>query len=360
MDVPPPAAGTIASEPYGTARDGSAVSLHTLRNARGTTVRFIDYGGIVTAIETRDRAGCFADVVLGCGSLADYEVTSGHFGALTGRYANRIGGARFVLNGREYRLDANNGPNTLHGGRHGLDKLVWSVAPDPGLLRAELSCTSPDGDQGFPGKLDVRVTYALSEDDAFAMTYEARTDRDTVLNLTNHTYWNLAGNGSGSIADHIVLIDADSYTPVDAVLIPTGEIASVAGTPLDFRKPTPIGARIASTFPQMLRAHGYDHNYVLNKPTGALGLAARVHDPKTGRILEVLTTEPGMQFYSGNFLDGSVAGSAGVAYRQTAGFALETQHFPDSPNRPEFPSTVLKPGEVFRSATVFRFGTDAP
>ena len=353
----------IESAAFGTTGDGRPVERYTLRNRAGVLVQFMSYGGIVTRIETPDRAGRMADITLGFASAADYQQPhAGSFGALIGRYANRIGGARFSLDGTEYRLSANDGENSLHGGAHGFNRAVWTVAPHQSAagIGAVLAHVSPDGDEGYPGALRVTVRYTLTEENEFHIEYEATTDRPTVLNLTNHAYFNLAGEGSGSIADHLLRIDADHYTPIDAQLIPSGEIAPVAGTPLDFRQPVPIGARLRSPDEQMRRARGYDHNFVLNKPSqGALSLAARVHEPRSGRILEVMTTEPGVQFYSGNMLDGTLAGCGGGTYRQTDGFALETQHFPDSPNHPKFPSTVLRPGEVFRSRTAWRFLTDS-
>lgn len=356
------AKAAVEKTAFGSTRDGRAVDLYTLRNTGGLTVRFMSYGGIITRVEVPDRTGRVADITLGFDSLADYEQRgAAHFGALIGRYANRIGGAKFSLDGHEYRLAANNGPNSLHGGTLGFNAAVWRVEPRelPHSVGAILLHVSPDGDEGYPGTLSLVVGYTLTDNNELHIDYEATTDKPTVVNLTNHAYFNLAGNASGSVADHLVAINADHYTPIDAILIPTGAVEPVAGTPLDFRHLVPIGARLRSSQEQMVRARGYDHNFVLNKPAeGALSLAARVHDPRYGRILEVLTTEPGLQFYTGNFLDGTLVGSAGTTYRQTDGFALETQHFPDSPNQPNFPSTELRPGQVFKSRTVFRFLTD--
>ena len=355
--------GAIETAAFGATREGQPVTRYTLRNRSGIAIAFISLGGIVTRIEAPDRAGRIANVTLGFASVADYEQPhAGSFGALIGRYANRIGHARFALDGTEYRLSANDGDNSLHGGARGFNRAVWTVAARESAagIGALLTHTSPDGDQGFPGTLRVTVGYTLTANGEFHIEYEAATDRPTVLNLTNHAYFNLAGEGSGSVADHLLQIAADRYTPVDAALIPTGETALVAGTPLDFRRPVPIGARLRSAHEQMRRARGYDHNFVLSKRAGGeLSLAARVHEPQSGRILEVLTTEPGVQFYSGNMLTGALVGGGGASYRQTDGLALETQHFPDSPNRPDFPSTVLRPGEVFRSRTVWRFLTDS-
>ena len=350
--------GTIENRPYGTTRQGKAVTLHTLRNAAGITVSFLDYGGVIAEIVTPDRDGRAANITLGCRSLAEYEAATTYFGALIGRYANRIGGARFRLDGKEYQLAANHGRNSLHGGTRGFDKHVWTVTPEASGAAATLETISPDGEEGYPGTLSVRVTYTLTDDDVLRIDYTATTDRTTVLNLTNHAYFNLAGNGAGSIAGHLLQINAEHYTPVDEGLIPTGAIEPVTGTPLDFRSQTPIGARLRSPFPQMVRAHGYDHNFVLTRDAPGLSFAARAYDPESGRILDCYTTEPGMQLYTGNFLNGGVVGSAGTTYRQTDGFTLETQHFPDSPNRPEFPTTVLREGETFASRTEFRFCCD--
>jgi len=350
---------------YGTTKDGKAVEIYTLTNDHGMEVRFLTYGGVVTEIDAPDRDGHLADVVLGFRTLEEYETNSAkiYFGALIGRYANRIGQGRLTLDGQEHKFVANNGPNTLHGGTVGFDKQVWHVEPLAAAdgAGATLTLTSPDGQEGFPGTLKVRVTYTLTNDDAFRIAYEAETDKDTVLNLTNHSYFNLGGNGSGTVADQILTINADRFTPTDKTLIPTGELVSVAGTPMDFRTATPIGARLRSSFQPMVYAQGYDHNWVLNKPSpDALSFAARAYDPRSGRVLDCYTTEPGVQIYTGNFLDGAYVGSAGTTYRQTDAFTLETQHFPDSPNKPQFPTTELKPGQTFHSETVFRFGTDSP
>lgn len=355
-------AGHIETSPYGTTADGKQVDLYTLTNDRGMTVKFMAYGGIITEIDVPDRDGQVGNVVLGFPTLADYVAKNGniHFGALIGRYANRIGGARFSLDGQEYRLDPNDHGNTLHGGTDGYDRRVWAVRPKDDGTAATLLLTSPDGDQHFPGTLKLAVTYTLTDEDELRIDYQATTDKDTVVNFTNHTYFNLAGNGSGPVTDHILQVHASHYTPVNGTMIPTGEIAPVDGTPLDFRQPVPIGARLTSGFAQMVAAHGYDHNWILDKPQGdPMPLAARVYDPRSGRIVEVRTTEPGLQVYTGNFLDGSAVGSAGTTYRQTAALTLETQHYPDSPNQPGFPTTELKPGQTFRSTTVFRFSTDS-
>jgi len=357
------AAATLEREAYGATQGGQAVELFSLTNDHGLRVRFLSYGGIIIEIEVPDRAGRLDNIALGLRSLRDYETLPGHFGAITGRYANRIGGAQFTLGGQTFRLIANNGANTLHGGPNALDRQVWTVspAPVPNGVAAVLSYVSPDGDQGFPGTLTTRVTYTLTNDNALRIDYVSSTDKDTVINFTNHSYFNLAGNGSGSVADQLLLVNTDRYTPVGLDLIPTGEIASIDGTPLDFRQLLPIGARLNSAFQQMVYARGYDHNFVLNKGSGdGLTFAARAYDPRTGRIMDCFTTEPAVQVYTSNGMNGSVVGSSGATYRQTEAFTLETQHFPDSPNKPNFPTTELKPGQEFRSTTIFRFATDTP
>ena len=356
------AAATLDHAPYGTTQDGQAVDIYTMTNEHGLHVRFLSYGGVITEINAPNRAGRLDNIVLGLGTLREYETLPGHFGAITGRYANRIGGAQFTLNGQTYHLIANNGPNTLHGGPNALDHRVWTVSPltTPKGVAATLSYASPGGDQNFPGTLTTQVTYTLTNDDVLQIVYVASTDKDTVINFTNHSYINLAGNGSGSITDQLLLVNADRYTPTGPDQIPTGEIAPVEGTPLDFRQMIPIGARLHSAFQQMVYARGYDHNFVLNKPTGgAMTFAARAYDPRSGRLIDCFTTEPGVQVYTSNGMNGSIVGSSGTTYRQTEGFTLETQHFPDSPNKPNFPSTELKPGQEFRSTTIFRFATDA-
>jgi aldose 1-epimerase len=357
------AAATLDQAPYGTTQGGQAVDIFTMTNDHGLRVRFLSYGGIITEIDVPDRAARLDDIVLGLKTLREYETLPGHYGAITGRYANRIGGAQFTLGGQSYHLIANNGVNTLHGGPNALDHQVWTVSPTPAPdgIAATLSYVSKDGDQNFPGTLTTHVTYALTNDNALRIDYVASTDKDTVINFTNHSYFNLAGNGSGSAADQMLLVNADRYTPAGPDQIPTGEIAQVEGTPFDFRQMMPIGARLHSAFQQMVYAHGYDHNFVLNKGPGeSITFAARAYDPRTGRIIDCFTTEPGVQVYTSNGMNGSVVGSSGTTYRQTEAFTLETQHFPDSPNKPNFPSTELKPGQEFHSTTIFRFSTDAP
>jgi aldose 1-epimerase len=344
---------------FGKTKDGQPVGIYTLTNTGGMEVAITNYGGVVVSIKTPDRSGKFADVVLGFDTFDAYLNNTPFFGALVGRYGNRIAKARFTLDGHEYHLAANDNGNTLHGGLKGFDKRLWqakdvSTKEIPAL---ELTCLSKDGEEGFPGNLSVTVTYSLTPKNELKIDYAATTDKDTVLNLTNHSYFNLAGQGERDILSHLMMINADRFTPVDATLIPTGELKSVAGTPLDFRKPTAIGARIDADDQQMKFGRGYDHNFVLNRKGGELILAARVTEPSSGRVLEVLTTQPGLQFYTGNFLDGTIHGKAGKVYPRRSAFCMETQHFPDSPNQPQFPTAVLKPGEHFQSTTVFRFST---
>jgi aldose 1-epimerase len=346
----------VTRQPFGATPSGEAVELFTLTNAHGMEVRVMTYGGIIVSLKVPDRSGTPGDVVLGYDSLAGYLKDSPYFGAIVGRYGNRIAKGRFTLDGREYRLATNNGPNHLHGGIRGFDKVVWRAEPfdDARGAGVVLSHTSPDGDEGYPGTLNAKVTYALTDRNELRIDYEATTDRPTPVNLTQHSYFNLAG--AGDILDHELMIAADSFTPVDSTLIPTGIIAPVAGTPFDFRTPHPIGERIGAANEQLRFGGGYDHNFVLTRPDGGLALAARVSDPASGRTLEIRTTEPGLQFYSGNFLDGSITGKRGVVYAHRTGLALETQHFPDSPNHPAFPPTLLIPGQAYRSTTMWTFG----
>lgn len=334
------------------------MELFTLKNPAGMEVRVTNYGGIVTSLKVPDREGKFDDVVLGYDSLAGYLKSTPYFGAIVGRYANRIGKAQFALDGKTYQLAANDGPNTLHGGIKGFDKAVWQADTfeRPGESGLVLTLVSPDGEEGFPGAVALKVTYTLTDKNELAFDYHATTGKPTIINLTHHGYFNLGGAGAGDILGHELTINADRFTPVDATLIPTGVLASVAGTPFDFRSKTAIGARIDANDPQIKLGGGYDHNYVLNRQGSELVLAARVEEPQTGRLMEVSTTEPGMQLYTGNFLDGSITGKSGHAYRRRNGLCLETQHFPDSPNKPAFPSTTLRPGEEFNSRTVYRFG----
>lgn len=348
----------VVRSSFGTLPDGTAVDLYTLTNAGGMEVHVTNYGGIITSIKTPDRDGKLGDITLGYDSLQGYLQGTAYFGAIVGRYANRIGKAQFKLDGHTYKLPANNGPNTLHGGITGFDKAVWKAEPfeKPGEVGIVFTHTSPDGDQGFPGALATQVTYTLTDRNELAFDYKATTDKPTVVNLTQHAYFNLAGEGSGDVLGHEVIIHADRYTPVDSTLIPLGKLASVEGTSLDFRNKTAIGARIDSDHPQMKLGNGYDHNYVVNRQGNELVLAARVEEPTTGRVMEVRTTEPGVQFYTGNSLDGTI-GKSNHAYDRRNGLCLETQHFPDSPNKPGFPTTTLRPGEEYHSRTVYRFTT---
>jgi aldose 1-epimerase len=351
---------TVTQTAYGETPDGEQVDRYTLTNTRGATMRVLTYGGVVQKLHVPDRRGRFANVVLGYRSVQQYaDEDDPYLGAIIGRYGNRIAEGRFTLDGTTYELPVNNGPNSLHGGARGFDDRVWDAAPvrRSGHVGVRLRLASEDGDQGYPGRLSVTVTYRLLNSNAVRIRYRATTSAPTVVNLTQHTYFNLQGAGTGDVYDHDLRIHANRYTPVGPTLIPTGRLAPVRGTPFDFRRPKPIGRDIRTRNRQILRAQGYDHNFVLNGGSG-LRPAARAHDPVSGRVLTVLTTEPGLQFYSGNFLDGTLVGTRGRVYRQGDGFALETQHFPDSPNQPGFPPTVLRPGEVYDSTTVWRFTVD--
>ncbi|MFF5605314.1 aldose epimerase family protein [Streptomyces cellulosae] len=351
--------GGPVRELFGRLADGTRVDRWTLENG-GTRMEVLSYGGIVHSLEVPDRRGRYANVSLGLRTLEEYVASSPYFGALIGRYGNRIDKGTFTLGGTRYQLSVNDGENSLHGGAQGFDKRVWDVEPftrgsDVGLY---LYYTAVDGEMGYPGTLRTKVTYTLTRDGDWRIDYEAVTDRPTVVNLTSHVYWNLAGEGSGSILDHELSIPASRYTPVDAGLIPTGELAKVAGTPFDFRRAKPVGRDIRTAHRQLLYGQGFDHNWVLDKGvTARPGHAATLRDPASGRTLRIATNEPGLQFYSGNFLDGTLTGTGGRIYRQGDGLCLETQHFPDSPNQPSFPSTVLRPGETYRTTTVHTFGT---
>ena len=349
--------GVPQRESFGKTRGGEAVEIYTLRNRRGAEARVTTYGGAVVSLKVPDRAGKFDDVLLGFDDLEGYLKTTTYVGSLVGRYANRIAKGRFSLNGTEYTLATNNGENHLHGGVRGFDKVVWKARPLParGGQALELTYVSKDGEEGYPGNLTVRVVYTLTDANELRIDYHATTDRDTVVNLTNHNYYNLAGQGNGDILGHLLMVNASRFTPTDAGAIPTGELRPVRGTPFDFTRPTAIGARINQDEEQLKLGKGYDHNFVVNGRAGTLRLAGRVTEPTTGRAMEVWTTEPGMQLYTGNYLDGSDIGKGGKPYRQRYGFCLETQHYPDSPNRPEFPSTVLRRGGRFRSTTVYKF-----
>ena len=348
---------------YGRTAAGEAVEEYTLTNAQGMEIKFITYGGILTEINAPDRRGRFVNVALGFDRLDKYEGEHPYFGAITGRYANRIAKATFDLDGKTYSLAANDGPNALHGGNIGFDRRIWSAreVEVTGSVAVELSYVSGDGEEGFPGRLDVSVTYSLTDTNELRIDYSTATDAPTVVNLTNHSYFNLMGEGEGVVDSHILTLNADEYIPTDATQIPTGEAAAVAGTPFDFRRPRVIGSGQRSAHPQIVMARGYDHTFVLKRDglaDGELGFAARLYEPGCGRVMEVWTSEPSIQFYAGNNLDATLAGASGRLYRQSDGLALETQHFPDSPNQPQFPSTVLRPGSRFQSSTVYRFSTD--
>lgn len=350
----------VKKESFGRMADGQSVDIYTLTNSNGAEARITNYGGIVVSLKMPDRSGAFDDVVLGFNTLDGYlKAPTVYFGALIGRYGNRIAKGRFTLNGKEYKLATNNNENHLHGGIRGFDKVLWHARPLSGNAGAALELTYPskDGEEGYPGNLSVRVVYTLTDANELKIDYMATTDRDTVVNLTHHSYFNLAGEGNGDILQHELQIEADQFTPVDATLIPTGELRKVAGTPFDFTQPTVIGARIGADDEQLKFGNGYDHNWVLRGTMGQLRQAARVTEAKSGRVMEVWTTEPGIQFYSGNFLDGTLTGKRGKIYQQRFGLCLETQHFPDSPNKPNFPSTVLRKGGRYETHTVYKFST---
>ena len=358
----PTVASSVVRAPFGRLADGKPADLFTLTNARGIEVRLTSYGGIITSLRTPDRSGRFDDIALGYDSLSGYLRDTPYFGAIVGRYGNRIARGRFTIDGTTYRLAINNGPNTLHGGLRGFDKVVWNAEPfrNAGGVGVVLEYTSADMEEGYPGTLRTRVTYTLTDDNRLIVDYLATSDKPTPINLTQHSYWNLAGDGTRDILGHELTINADAMTQVDSTLIPTGEITPVAGTPFDFRTSMPIGLRIDQRQNTQIRyGGGYDHNFVLNRGRAtpdSLLHAARVFEPTTGRTLDVFTTEPGMQFYTGNFLDGGITGKSGHIYHYRYGLALETQHYPDSPNHPNFPSTILRPGQQYKTRTVFAFG----
>lgn len=343
----------IKVEPFGKTADGQAVDVVTMTNGKGIEAKVITYGGIIISLKAPDREGKPGDIALGFDNLDGYLRGHPYFGAIIGRYGNRIGAGKFVLDGVEYKLAVNNGPNHLHGGIKGFDKVVWKIElaqakGDEAILK--LSYLSKDGEEGYPGNLRCTVTYTLTADNELKIRYEATTDKATVLNLTNHSYWNLAGQGNGDILGHELMLNADRYTPVDEGLIPTGELKSVKGAPMDFTRPMAIGSRI-----KQVDIGGYDHNFVLNGKAGKMQLCATVYEPTSGRAMEIRTTEPGVQFYTGNFLDGTLTGKDGKVYKKHYAFCLETQHFPDSPNKPNFPSVVLRPGEKYDTTTVHKF-----
>jgi aldose 1-epimerase len=355
ISTPPTEKGQISQQPFGQTADGVAVELYKLRNSKGVEAGICNYGGLVIFLKVPDRNGRLGDVVLGYDSLAEYLKDSPYFGALIGRYGNRIAKGKFTLDGKEYTLAINNGPNALHGGKKGFDKVVWQprLLASPEGPALQLRYESADGEEGYPGNLTVEAVYTLTDDNALRLDYTATTDKDTILNLTHHSYFNLAAQGD--ILNHQVMMPADKFTPVDSTLIPTGELRPVAGTPFDFRTPTAIGARIGQDDEQLKFGGGYDHNWVISKAPGQLGLMARVYEPTSGRVMEVWSTEPGLQFYSGNFLDGKNKGKGGWVYQYRNGFCMEPQHFPDSPNKPNFPSVVLKPGQVYRNTIIYKF-----
>jgi aldose 1-epimerase len=352
---------SITHKSFGATHDGTPVEIYTLRNENGMEARIMTYGGIIQSIKVPDRNGNFGDVTLGYDTLDGYLTNSPYFGALIGRYGNRIAKGHFTLDGQEYTLATNNGVNSLHGGLKGFDKVVWNVAEveveDEGP-ELKLTYLSKDGEEGYPGNLQVTATYKLmAKENSLQLKFKATTDKDTVVNLTAHSYFNLDGGG-GDVLNQVVYIDADRYTPVDSTLIPTGELALVAGTPFDFRTPTAIGTHISDDNEQLKFGGGYDHNWVVNHPMGKLALDARVTDPANGRVFEIWSTEPGLQFYSGNFLDGTIKGKGGVPYPHRGTFVMEPQHFPDSPNQPNFPSTLLHPGEVYHNTIIYKFSTE--
>jgi aldose 1-epimerase len=365
MPVPNNTIGTITQGAFGFTVARTPVDIYTLRNGRGAVARIITYGGIVQSLKVPDKNGNLDDIVLGYDNLDGYLTNNPYFGCLVGRYGNRIGGGKFKLEGKTYTLATNNGPNSLHGGIVGFDKVIWkakmwNTLDGPAL---ELNYVSKDGEEGFPGTLKVTAIYTLTENNELHLNFTATTDQPTVCNLTHHSYFNLRGQGNGDILGHEVYINADKFTPVDKDLITTGELKPVDGTPFDFRKPVAIGARINDPDPQLQFGPGYDHNWVINKPLDKEGkpqldklcLQARVYEPTTGRVMEVWSTEPGLQFYAGNFLDGSIVGKEGKVYPRRSGFCMEPQHYPDSPNKPMFPSTELKPGETYQTTIVYRF-----
>jgi aldose 1-epimerase len=353
-------AQTVTKQSFGKTADGQNIDIYTLRNAHGVEAKITNYGGILVSLKVPDRNGKFDDVVLGFNDLDSYLTKNNpYFGAIIGRYGNRIAKGRFKLNGVEYKLAVNNGENHLHGGVKGFDKVVWTghetqTKAGPAVV---LNYLSKDGEEGYPGNLRVTVVYTLTSEDELKIDYSATTDKDTVTNLTHHSYFNLAGEGNGDILNHIVTINADRFVPTDAGSIPTGELRSVAGTPFDFLKPTAIGARINQDDEQLKLGNGYDHTWVINGRAGTMRLAATAYEATSGRVMQVWTTEPGVQFYTGNFLDGTLTGKSGKVYARRNGFCFETQHFPDSPNQPSFPTTTLRKGQTYKSTTIYRFSS---
>jgi aldose 1-epimerase len=350
----------VRKESFGKTGDGRPVDLYTLTNAHGVEVRAMTYGGIIVSLRVPDKSGNLGDIVLGHEKAEGYMPNPTYFGVIVGRYANRIANGTFTLDGVKYTLPKNDGPNSLHGGTEGFNQKIWEAKEFKNAkgVGVAFSYLSKDGEEGYPGNLKVNVSYTLTDENKLIVDYEATTDKATPINLSQHSYFNLAGEGSGDILGHHLMLNADRFTPVDKTLIPTGELRPVKGTPFDFTKPTAIGARINQDDEQLVVGKGYDHNWVLNRKGDGLSLAARVHEPTSGRVLEVFTTEPGIQFYSGNFLDGTITGKQGHVYKLRYGLCLETQHFPDSPNHPDFPSPILRPGKKFQSQTVFKFSTE--
>ena len=347
----------IQKQPFGKTADGTAVELYTLTNANGLEAKIMTYGGIVVSLKIPDRKGTLGDVVLGYDDLEGYLNNNPFFGALVGRYANRIAKGKFTLDGRLFSLVQNDGENHLHGGTRGFDKVVWQARPvnSKNGVGLKLTYLSKDGEEGYPGNLFITVVYTLTGNNELKIVYSATTDKKTIVNLTHHSYFNLAGSGAGDILGHELMLNAERFTPIDKGSIPTGELRSVKGTPMDFTRPTSIGAMINQNDEQITFGSGLDHNWVLNKKGRELSLAARVYEPTTGRVMEVYTTEPGIQFYTGNFLDGTIRGKGGKVYLRRSGFCLEAQHFPDSPNKPNFPPVVLAPGQKYSQTTVYKF-----
>ena len=349
----------VTKESFGKTADGQQVDLYTLHNTRGAEAKITNYGAIVTSLKVADRNGKFDDVVLGFNDFDSYLKNDPYFGAIVGRYGNRIAKGRFTLNGVEYKLATNNGENHLHGGTKGFDKVVWTAheMKSPAGPAVVLTYLSKDGEEGYPGNLNVRVVYTLTNNNELKIDYTATTDKDTVANLTHHSYFNLAGEGNGDILNHLVTINATRFVPTDAGSIPTGKLMSVAGTPFDFLKPMAIGARINQDDEQLKFGSGYDHTWVINGRPGVLRQAASAYEATSGRVMQVWTTEPGVQFYTGNFLDGTKTGKSGKVYQRRFGFCFETQHYPDSPNHPAFPTTTIRKGQTFKSTTIYRFSS---
>lgn len=347
----------IQKEPFGTTEDGEETTLYTLTNANGVEAKISNYGGVVVSLKVPDKDGKMGDVVLGYDSLSGYENNTAYFGAIIGRYGNRIAGGKFTLDGETYTLATNNNTNHLHGGEKGFNRRVWNATEikEDSTVGLKLTYVSEDMEEGYPGKLNVEVIYALRNDNSLAINYKASTNKKTIVNLTNHSYFNLTGDANNDILDHKLMLNASKFVPIDSTLIPTGELRDVEGTPFDFQEPTDIGKNIDASNEQITYGLGFDHCWVLDKSGAEMSLAATVYEPKSGRFMEVMTTEPGIQFYSGNFLDGSAKGKYGIAYEKRHGFCLETEHFPDSPNQAEFPSVELSPGETYVTSTVYKF-----